>query len=94
MIRERVSTNGILRPLEPESDIPTLQYPSDRLGRINEDAARRYLKGQALWAKKFSQTAQKIESQRQKNLELAKSETIRTVESMVGHCNDSRFRDW
>lgn len=86
MIRERVSTNGVLRPLEPESEIPILTLPSNRLGRINEGVARRYLKGQGLWAKKFGQTAKKIETLRKKNLEAAKCETISTVESIVSPC--------
>ncbi|KAF8494050.1 hypothetical protein JB92DRAFT_2997135 [Gautieria morchelliformis] len=83
MICERVSIHGVLRPLEPKSEIPALTLPLHRLGRINEGVARRYLIGQDLWAKKFSKTAKKIELKRRKNLELARSETLRTVENIA-----------
>lgn len=83
MIRERVSTHGVLRPFESESEIPILKISPDHIGRINENVARRYLKGRDMWAKKFNQTAKTIETRRKKNLELAKCETIRTVHSMV-----------
>jgi hypothetical protein len=85
MIRERVSIRGVLRPLEPKSEIPPLSLPLHRLGKINESVARRYLIGQDLWAKKFSKTAKKIELKRRKNLELARSETLRTVKNIVSY---------
>lgn len=87
MIRERVSIRGVLRPLEPESEIPTLKLPIDHLGKINEGVARRYLTGQDLWKTKFSKTAKKVEAKRMKHLQLARFETIRTVETMVRHVN-------
>lgn len=48
MIRERISTRGIRRPLEPESEIPALQLPLDELGKVKELPAKRYLTGQTL----------------------------------------------
>ena len=83
MIRERVTIRGVLRPLEPESEIPALKLPIDHLGRINVGVARRYLTGRDLWSKKFGKTAKKIETKRMKNLQLARCETIRTVETLV-----------
>ena len=34
MIRERVSTSGTVRPLEPECDLPALQIPPEHLGIV------------------------------------------------------------
>lgn len=87
MIRERVSIRGVLRPLEPESELPILRIPTHYLGRINEGVARRYLTGQDLWKVKFHKTARKIETERMKNLQLAKSETIHMVKTMVSYVN-------
>jgi hypothetical protein len=53
MIRERVSTRGIIRPLEDEDDLPALQVPFEELGMIKELPAKRYLTGQGLWDKKY-----------------------------------------
>ena len=54
MIRERVSTRGVLRPLEPEADLKALHLPSDELGMIKELPAKRYLTGQGLWDDRFA----------------------------------------
>ena len=54
MIRERVSTRGVLRPLEPESEIPSLHLPREELGMIKELPAKRYLTGQGLWDVRYA----------------------------------------
>lgn len=68
-IRERVSTKGTLRPMEPDSEIKALKMPVGTVGVINELSAKRYLEAQALWDKKFKDTLKTIYKQRQKNLE-------------------------
>ncbi|KAI0260172.1 hypothetical protein BC834DRAFT_902176 [Gloeopeniophorella convolvens] len=45
MIRERVSTQGIIRPLEDESELPALQVPPALVGTLSERAIRRFIKG-------------------------------------------------
>jgi len=68
-IRERVSTKGIVRPMEPETEIKALRMPVGTVGVINEPSAKRYLDAQAAWDKKFKETMKTIYKQRQKNLE-------------------------
>lgn len=85
MIRERVSTLGVLRPMEPEAQIAALSLPSEHLGVIQEDVARRYFKGQRKWEKKFGKASKKIDNKRRKNLQLAQGETVRSVVSNPCH---------
>lgn len=47
MIRERVSMTGVVRPMEPESDMSMLHLDPEDVGLIKEDAVRRYLAGSA-----------------------------------------------
>jgi hypothetical protein len=68
-IRERVSTKGIVQPMEPEGEIKALKMPVGTVGVINEPSAKRYLEAQAVWDKKFKDTLKTISKQRQKNLE-------------------------
>lgn len=68
-IRERVSTKGIVQPMEPEGEIKALKMPVGTVGVINELSAKRYLEAQALWDKKFKDTLKTVSKQRQKNLE-------------------------
>ena len=68
MIRERVSSHGILRPLEPASELGALQMPTDEIGMIKEGPALRYLTGQYLWDKKYKHARKKVAQHRQRNL--------------------------
>lgn len=68
-IRERISTKGIVRPMEPESDIKALKMLEGTVGVINELTAKRYLEAQAVWDKKFKDTLKTISKQRQSHLE-------------------------
>lgn len=72
MIRERVSTTGVCRPLEPASELAALNLPPDEIGVIKEGQATRYLNGQHLWDKKFHRAAKQVEKHRKKNLKAAK----------------------
>jgi hypothetical protein len=90
MIRERVSTQGIIRPLEAEKDIPALQVPLEKIGVITELAVRRYLDGRSKFDKKFSSTIEKIERLRNHNLERAKKDTMRNLAQLQQYlqCED------
>lgn len=72
MIRERVSTIGVCRPLEPPSELAALNMPPEEVGVIKEGQAMRYLNGQKLWDKKFHRTSASVEKHRRKNLKMAK----------------------
>ncbi|TFK50945.1 alpha/beta-hydrolase [Heliocybe sulcata] len=87
MIRERVSTQGTVRPLEPESDLPALQVPVDIIGNINELAARRYLDGLRYFDQKFAHTKKTIAKQRKRNLERSKKDTVRNITQLQMYLN-------
>lgn len=84
MIRERVSTSGVLRPLEPESELPACKMRLEDIGVINVSAVKRYLEGQALWDAKFSGTIKSIAKMRVKNLELARKEGRKSMSVLHG----------
>jgi hypothetical protein len=71
MIRERVSTRGLIRPLEPESDLPAMQVPSDLIGTIPERAIQRYVTAKERSDKKFAHTIRRIEKKRLRNIDRA-----------------------
>lgn len=79
MIRERVNTQGIIRPLEPESELPACQMPIAVVGTFSELAARRYIRGRAGHDKKFESTSNRIAKQRNRNLAAEKKRTVRTM---------------
>lgn len=77
MIRERVSTQGVIRPLEHESELDAFKVPEELIGTISELAIKRYLNGEAHFRKKFAHTYKEIEKARKKYLEReAKQEGI------------------
>ncbi len=71
MIRERVSTHGVIRPLEPETDLPAMQVPSDLIGTLPERALERYITAKERSDRKFAQTIKRIEKQRLRNVDRA-----------------------
>jgi hypothetical protein len=71
MIRERVSTRGLIRPLEPETDLPAMQVPLDHIGKLPERAIERYVKSKERSDKKFAQTIKRIEKKRLRNIDRA-----------------------
>ena len=79
MIRERISTHGIIRPLEPESELDAFRLPPELIGEISELAVRRYIDGTAKFGKKFAKTYKSIEKARQRNLERAHQDAVRNM---------------
>jgi hypothetical protein len=84
MIRERVSTSGVIRPLEPESDLDAFHVPQDVIGTFSELAVRRYLDAKAKFDKKFSSVQKDIDKRRRRNLELAKKDIYRNMTQLQG----------
>ncbi|KZV82439.1 alpha/beta-hydrolase [Exidia glandulosa HHB12029] len=83
MIRERVSTLGVIRPLEPESEVPALCKPEERVGIISEASAKRYLEARITFDKKFARTSKNIERSRSKHLSKAHKEGHRVMEQLA-----------
>ena len=73
-IRERVSIRGVIRPLEPEAELPALQLKADLVGAISEVSLRRYVQGKTKYDVKFSSTVKSIGKERRRNLKLAHKE--------------------
>lgn len=82
MIRERVATNGVIRPLEDEMSIHACTMKLEDIGVLHEESVRRYLKGQAIWERKFAKVARSIEEQRQKHLNLSTKDGRRTMDKI------------
>lgn len=79
MVRERVSTHGVTRPLEPEDEMSAFSLPPELIGVVSELAMRRYIDAKTKFDKKFSGTYKTIEKQRHKNLEFAKKHATRNM---------------
>ena len=75
MIRERVSTKGVVRPLEHETELGALQLQN--VGRFSEQTINRFLKERETFDKKFSKTLKSIEKHRHRNLERSKHDMIK-----------------
>ena len=75
MIRERVSTKGVVRPLEHETELGALQH--QHVGRLSERTISRFLKEREIFDKKFSKTIKSIEKHRRQNLERSKHDMIK-----------------
>lgn len=87
MIRERISTSGIIRALEPESDIPACNQLLEDIGVLNEQSVRRYLEGQSKWERKFASVARSIESRRIKSLKIARKEGRERLDKIRNQLN-------
>ncbi len=83
MLRERVSTRGILRLLESESDLVACNMPPDVVGFLSERAIRRYLDSTAVFDKKFARHVKLIESRRRRNLKRAERQTTKNLEAFT-----------
>ncbi|RPD68091.1 alpha/beta-hydrolase [Lentinus tigrinus ALCF2SS1-7] len=79
MIRERISTHGIIRPLESETELDAFRLPPELIGELSELAVRRYVEGTTKFAKKFAKTYKSIEKARQRNIERAHQDAVRNM---------------
>ena len=79
MIRERISIHGIVRPLEPESELSAFSLPPELIGVVSELAMRRYHEAKAKFDKKFASTIKTIEKHRHKNLDTAHKDAVRNM---------------
>ncbi|KXN87458.1 AB hydrolase superfamily protein C4A8.06c [Leucoagaricus sp. SymC.cos] len=75
IIRERISTQGVVRPLEPEPELDAFTVPEEMIGMVSELTIRRYSAGEVQFRRKFKNTYKHIEKTRIKNLKrVAKEE--------------------
>jgi hypothetical protein len=71
MIRERVSTKGFVRELEPEEDLQAMELTMDSIGMVNELSVKRYLDAQTVWEKRFKETLRTVAKQRKRHIDAA-----------------------
>lgn len=79
MIRERVSTDGLIRPLEPEEELDAMKVQEDVIGTMSELTMRRCIHVQQQFDKKFAHTYKLVDKHRRKNLEQAKRDTVKQL---------------
>lgn len=79
MIRERVSTSGVLRPLEQEPDLDAFHTPPEIIGVLSELSVRRYMEGKGKFDKKFAKDRHAIQKQRHRNLELSRKDVLKNI---------------
>ena len=90
MIRERVSSSGVCRPLEASSKLSAMTMPKNEIGVIKEGPALRYLNGQEVWDKKYSRALKTIQRHRQQNLKEAREKDVQKLRAMW----DARAEDY
>lgn len=76
MIRERVSTSGVVRPLEPEDELPAFHLKPEAVGQITELTVRRFIDGKARYGKKYERAVKGIERERKRLLERARKQAL------------------
>jgi len=84
MIRERVATRGVVRPLEPERDLPALQVDLTRLGTVSARWARVYLAGSQRHEKKYAGCMRNVARRRERAIALLRSQGVGEAEKAEG----------
>ncbi|KAI6046335.1 hypothetical protein EDC04DRAFT_2630038 [Pisolithus marmoratus] len=79
IIRERVSTRGEIRPLEPNDQLDAFSVPSNMIGVLSERTLRRYIDGKALFDNRFRKEIAATEKRRSRNTDLAKKEISKVI---------------
>ncbi|KAJ7169077.1 hypothetical protein C8R43DRAFT_982176 [Mycena crocata] len=96
MIRERVSTHGVVRPLEPEAELAAFTLTPEKVGVVSELAIRRFLDGTQRWDRKFAGALKTVEKHRRRNLERAKKDTLRNMnvlQNFIGREMDAKAKE-
>ncbi|KAH9066003.1 Alpha/Beta hydrolase protein [Lactarius deliciosus] len=84
MIRERVATNGTIRPLEPECDLPGLHIDPAHLGVLSARWARVYMPFMQRHEKKYAGSMRQVARRRERAIALLRSQGSREEEKEKG----------
>lgn len=68
IIRERVSINGVIRPLEAEQSLPGLQVMPELVGTISEHWVYRYIAGTEHNEKKYAGRIKHVAKRRERSI--------------------------
>ena len=93
MIRERISTRGVIRPLEPEEELSAFSLPPELIGVLSELALRRYIDAKAKFGKKFSKAYKAVEKSRHKHLAIAKKNATRNMAQLQEYLEQEQEKD-
>lgn len=96
MIRERVSTQGMIRPLEQEEDLPAFKLSPQLVGTIPEIVLMRYMAAKQAADLRFASTIKGIEKARARNIERASRDLAlhaAAVQRAVGGVNGASVSD-
>ncbi|KAI1309267.1 hypothetical protein F5Y03DRAFT_76528 [Xylaria venustula] len=64
IIRQRVSRHGVIRPLEPASELPACTLDPNTIGVIKEGPVRKWLEARRQWDTRFESTRVKVHKKR------------------------------
>ena len=79
MIRERVSTKGVLRPMEPEEELDGMKVPASFIGQNSELDMGRFLEGYDKFDRKFAYTTKTLEKLRENQMQRARKDIAWTM---------------
>ena len=85
MIRERVSTQGMIRPLEHEQGLPAFWLSPHLVGFIPEIVLERYMAAKQGADQKFASTIKGIEKARARNVERASRDLVQRATALRRH---------
>ena len=94
MIRERVSTQGIIRPLEHEDDLPAFRLSPQLVGVIPESVMERYMAAKQAADQKFASTIKGIEKARVRNVERASRDLARRAATLRRYFHSADADGW
>ena len=69
MIRERVSINGVIRPLEVEQSLPALQIMPELVGAVSEHWVYRYIASTEHHEKKYAGRIKHVAKRRERSID-------------------------
>ena len=79
MIRERVSTQGVVRGLEPEEKLSAFSIPPETIATFFGPTLARYHRDDQVFRSRFAHTHKTIVRHRERNLRRAKKDTIKRL---------------
>jgi len=76
MIRERISTHGVIREMEPASEIPALNLPPEEICVFHPEAAKRWLDAQRKWDIKYAKQKRRVQLLRRRQYDEARQQGL------------------
>ncbi|KAI0968160.1 hypothetical protein F4678DRAFT_443474 [Xylaria arbuscula] len=68
IIRQRVSRHGVIRPLEPATELPACTLDPNTIGAIKEGPVRKWLEARRQWDTRFESTRVKVHKKRLRDM--------------------------